>query len=126
MIIIAAVSIILGIIGVIGYIIFEDDPAYESGWPLFIAAIIAALAGVLQLIAGIVGIKNSDRPEKAATCIILGIISLAANIVDQFFSNSVSSASTMTTVSGIFISLAIPVLYIIGFVLNKKEYIIRK
>ena len=91
MIIGAAISIILGIIGVISCILFADDPAYETAWPLFIAsAILAVVTGILQLIAGIVGLKNSSRPEKAAVCIILGVIVLAANIADQFFSNFVS------------------------------------
>lgn len=121
MIIVAAVSIILGIIGVISCIIFADDPAFESAGPMLTAAIIAAVAGIIQLIAGIVGIRNSSRPEKAVTCIILGVIVLAANIVDQFVSNSLSDASTISTASSIFISLALPVLYIIGVILNKKN-----
>ena len=127
MIIGAAVSIILGIIGVISCMIFAEDPTYESALPLLtVSAVIAAAAGILQLIAGIAGIKNSNKPENAATCILLGVISLSANIVDQFFSNSISSDSTMATVSGIFISLAIPILYIIGVVLNKREQLSTK
>ena len=85
MIIAGAISVILGIIGVIGCILFADDPSYESAWLLLIAsAIIAAIAGILQVIAGIVGIRNSNKPEKASVCIILGMIVLAFNIADQF------------------------------------------
>ena len=122
MIIGAAISIILGIVGVISCVIFAEDPAYEAAWPLLLtSAIIAEVAGILQLIAGIAGLKNMDRPEKAATCIILGVIALAANIVDQFLSNSVSMSSGMATASAVFISLAIPILYIVGVILNKKN-----
>ena len=120
MIIGAAISIILGIIGVISCIIFAEDPAYESAWSFYIAsAIIASAAGILQLIAGIVGIIYRDKPEKAITCIVLGVIALTANIVDQFFSNA-GSALTIGITSSIFISLLIPVLFIIGVILNKK------
>ena len=127
MIIGAAISIILGIIGVIGCMIFADDPAYESTWSMILAsAVIAVAAGILQLIAGIVGIRNVDKPENATTCIIFGAVSLAANIVDQLFSNSLSDASTLSTASAIFISLAIPILYMIGVILNKKEYLSTK
>ena len=124
MIIAAAISIILGIIGVISCIVFADEPAYKSILPqLTTAAVIAAAAGVLQLITGIVGIRYCNKPEKAKICIIMGAVSLAANIVDQFFSNSISTDTwTISIASSIFISLALPILFIIGAILNKKNY----
>ena len=122
MIIGAAISIILGIVGVISCVIFAEDPAYASAWPLLLSsALIAEVTGILQLIAGIAGLRYTDRPEKALTCIVLGVIALAANIVDQFLSNSVSASSGFATASAVFISLAIPILYIIGVILNKKN-----
>ena len=123
MIIGAALSIILGVVGVVGMVLYADDPAFNSAGPLpMIAAVIAVVGGILQLIAGIIGLKNSDYPEKAVTCIIWGFIVLVVNIVDQIISNIDSSSTSLTnTIFGIVISITLPILYLVGAFLNKRS-----
>ena len=123
MIISAAVSIVLGIIGIIGMFVFTSDQLSGSAGALaVVAAVVAVIAGVLQLIAGIAGLRNSEKPEKAMTCIILGAIVLLVNVADQILSNFVTAAElTTSTVFSIIINLALPVIYIIGAILNKRN-----
>lgn len=116
MIIGGAIGIILGFITVLGVgavaLLIET-----SAGGLMFAAIMVLLSGVLQLIAGISGVKNSAKPEKARVCITLGIIvavlTIVGNVTTVAFGGSFS-------VSSLVIGLVIPVLYLIGAFQSKK------
>ena len=79
---------------------------------------LAVVGAIIQFIAGIVGTKNWNKPEKARKCITWGIIVIALCI----FSNILTlvgypdSFSVMSVITG----LVIPVLYLIGGFQNKK------
>ncbi len=116
MIIGAAFGIIGGIIAMIGAGALAAVLETSAGGLMLASALILASA-VFQLIAGIMGVKNCDKPEKAQSCLVMGVIvailSVAGNIISNVLGSSFNILSYAT-------GLIIPVLYIIGAVKNKE------
>ena len=116
MIIGAAFGIIGGIIAMIGVgalaAVLET-----SAVGLMLASVLVLASAVFQLIAGIMGVKNCDKPEKAQTCLVMGIIvailSVAGNVISNVLGSDFNAFNYAT-------GLVIPVLYIIGAVKNKE------
>ena len=84
---------------------------------LMLASVLVLASAVFQLIAGIMGVKNCDKPEKAQAClgmgIIVAILSVAGNVTSNVLGSSFNILSYAT-------GLVIPVLYIIGAAKNKE------
>lgn len=116
MIIGGAFGIIGGIIAMIGAGALAAVLETSAGGLVLASALILASA-VFQLIAGIMGVKNCDKPEKAQSCIVIGVIvailSVAGNVVSNVLGSDFNIINYAT-------GLIIPVLYIIGAVKNKK------
>ena len=116
MIIGGAFGIIGGIIALIGAGALAAVLETSAGGLLLASALILASA-VFQLIAGIMGVKNCDKPEKAQSCLVMGVIvailSVAGNIISNVLGSDFNIISYAT-------GLVIPVLYIIGAVKNKE------
>ena len=116
MIIGAAFGIIGGIIAMIGVgalaAVLET-----SAVGLMLASVLVLASAVFQLIAGIRGVKNCDKPEKAQTCLVMGIIvailSVAGNVISNVLGSDFNAFNYAT-------GLVIPVLYIIGAAKNKE------
>lgn len=116
MIVAGPLSIILGIItfAAAALIAIADSSAILA----LIGSILMIVGAILELIAGIVGVKNCNKPEKARACMTWGIIVLVINVL--------STILILATYSNIFFwyyivtVLVIPVLYLIGAVMNKK------
>lgn len=116
MIIGGAFGIIGGIVAMIGSGALAAVLETSAGGLMLASALILASA-VFQLIAGIMGVKNCDKPEKAQSCIVIGVIvailSVAGNVISNILGSSFNILSYAT-------GLIIPVLYIIGAVKNKE------
>lgn len=116
MIIGGAFGIIGGIIAMIGAGALAAVLETSAGGLMLASALILASA-VFQLIAGIMGVKNCDKPEKAQSCLVMGaivaILSVAGNIISNVLGSDFNIFSYAT-------GLIIPVLYIIGAVKNKE------
>ena len=116
MIIGAAFGIIGGIIAMIGAGALAAVLETSAGGLMLASALILASA-VFQLIAGIMGVKNCDKPEKAQSCLVMGVIvailSVAGNVISNILGSSFNILSYAT-------GLIIPVLYIIGAAKNKE------
>ena len=116
MIIGAAFGIIGGIIAIIGVGAMAAVLETSAGGLMFASVLILASA-VFQLIAGIMGVKNCDKPEKAQSCLVMGVIvailSVAGNVISNVLGSDFNILSYAT-------GLIIPVLYIIGAVKNKE------
>lgn len=88
-----------------------------SAGGLMLASVLILASAVFQLIAGIMGVKNCNKPEKAQSCLVMGVIvailSVSGNIVSNVLGSSFNIMSYAT-------GLIIPVLYIIGAVKNKE------
>ena len=84
----------------------------------FYLVLLATLGGgICQLIAGIQGIRHSKKSEKATSLIVWGAIVMAFSVLgivlDVTNGDGVNILSILT-------GLAVPVLYIVGAVLNAK------
>jgi hypothetical protein len=83
--------------------------------------IISIILSVFGIIVGITAVKNSDKPENANICIVMSIILIILRIVDFVVtSNNVLSGTSLVS---LIVGLILPVLLLIGGVLNKKSQI---
>ena len=121
MIIGGGISIILGIIAALGVaaLAYISDGEISSAM-LYASVALMIVSAAAQLVAGIIGIVNCKKPEKAGTCIVWGIIVAVLCVVGTIL-NSVGGGSF--SVFSLMLGLVLPVLYIIGAASNKKEYI---
>ena len=120
MIIGGGISIIMGIIAAIGVaaIVYISDGNVSSAL-LYTSVILMIVSAVAELVAGIIGVVNCKKPEKAGTCIAWGIIVALLCVAGTILKTvGGSSFSVFSLISG----LALPVLYIIGAVFNKIEH----
>lgn len=116
MIIGGAFGIIGGIVAMIGAGALAAVLETSAGGLMLASAMILASA-VFQLIAGIMGVKNCDKPEKAQSCIVIGVIVAILSVAGNVISNVLGSDFNIINYA---IGLIIPVLYIIGAVKNKE------
>lgn len=121
MIIGGAISIIMGIIAALGVaaLVYISDGEASSAM-LYASVVLMIVSAVAQLVAGIIGVVNCKKPEKAGTCIIWGVIVAVLCVVGTILSAVGGGAFSLFSLA---LGLVLPVLYIIGAVFNKKEYI---
>ena len=117
MIIGGAFGIIGGIVAMAGAGALAAVLETSAGGLMLASALILASA-VFQLIAGIMGVKNCDKPEKAQSCIVIGVIVAILSVAGNVISNVLGSDFNIINYA---IGLIIPVLYIIGAVKNKEQ-----
>ena len=121
MIIGGAISIIMGIIAALGVaaLVYISSGTVSSAL-LYASVTLMIVSAVAELVAGIIGVANCKKPEKAGVCIVCGIIvavlSIAGTILNSVGGGSFSAFSLI-------LGLVLPILYIIGAVFNRKEHI---
>ncbi len=119
MIIGGALSIIIGILAVVGALALTGmgiDAGVSTGL-LMVASILALVGGIIELIAGIIGVKNCNDPSKANTCLICGIVVVAVSVLSTIL--TVVAGGNFSPVSFV-TGLILPALYIVGAVKNKQ------
>ena len=87
---------------------------------LYASVVLMLVSAAAELTAGIIGIINCKKPEKAGICMAWGVI-VAVLCVASTILNSAGGGSF--SVFFLILGLVLPVLYIIGAVFNKKEHI---
>lgn len=128
MIIFGGIATVFGLIAALALVAISAN-AFDSAMPttiLLIGSIVVIGVCCLELVAGIIGVVNCKKPEKAGVCITWGyilVILSAISIVLSFIGELMYSTSSIggTLASGI-IGLVLPVLYLIGGLKNKKDY----
>ena len=118
MIIGSIIGIFAAVIGILGLsTLVALAGSAEGAGMLYAACILCLISGVLQLIAGIKGVRHSKRSEKAGKLIAWGVIvavfsilSMVMNLVNGGEFNGVNLLT----------GVAVPALYIYGAVLNSK------
>lgn len=84
MIIGAALSILFGvIIGGVGALIAKFAGASTLGFAFYLGLATTLVGGIIQLIAGINGVKHCNKPENAKKCITWGIIVIALAVISN-------------------------------------------
>ena len=121
MIIGGGISIIMGIIAALGVaaLAYVSDGRASSAL-LYASVGLMLVSAAAELTAGIIGIINCKKPEKAGICMAWGVI-VAVLCVASTILNSAGGGSF--SVFFLILGLVLPVLYIIGAVFNKKEHI---
>ena len=117
MIIFGSIGLIVSIMTLLGLGVLE-----ALGAPmglLWASGILALVGSVAEFVAGIIGVKNWNKPEKANTCIAWGIIVAAMCVISNILTlvGYPESFNVISVISG----LVIPVLYLIGAFKNKKQ-----
>ena len=116
MIIGGAFGIIGGIVAMIGAGALAAVLETSAGG-LILASVLILASAVFQLIAGIMGVKNCDKPEKAQSCLVIGIIVAILSVAGNVISNVLGSDFNVFNYAT---GLIIPILYIIGAAKNKE------
>ncbi len=116
MIVFGALALILSIVAAIGLAALVALDL--NTWQYTLAVILMLVGSIFELIAGIVGVKNCNKPEKAGTCMVWGIIVIALSVLSDVLT-LVGNPDNFSIVS-LLTGLVIPVLYLIGAVMNKK------
>ena len=126
MIIFAAILIVIYIIGLLGAGFLASVAAEigDAGAIMYtgvamIAIIVLLIGAVIQLIAGILGVKNHNKPEKATVCIVFGVIIVVAALAGLIMDIS-GGPFGVTQVLMIIGQLVLPVLYLLGAFQLKK------
>ena len=116
MIIFGAIALVVSLIAIAGIGVLAALGA--STGMLWASGIIALVGSVAEFVAGIIGVKNWNKPEKANTCIGWGIVVAAMCVVSSVLTliGYPDSFNWFSLVTG----LVIPVLYLIGAFQNKK------
>ena len=117
MIIGGSLSIIIGLIAVIGVgalaLLLEDA---NTGLLMFSCLLVLA-SGIVSLVAGILGVKNAAKPEKAMSCIVCGILAAALSVLGSIL--NVAGGNNFNVLN-LAIGLVLPALYLVGAFQNKK------
>lgn len=116
MIIFGSIALIIAIVALLGIGVLE-----AMGAPmglLWASGIIALLGAVAEFIAGIIGVVNWNKPNKANTCIGWGIAVAAMCVISNIF--TLIGYPENFNVFSLLTGLVIPVLYLIGAFKNKK------
>lgn len=123
MIIGAAVVLVISLLALLGLGTLMGLAAEDMATGFGIAAVfmvIASLGAILQLVAGILGVRNWNNPAKAQSCIVMGIVILVINIISQI-GNIANSQSAGNAVFYALLGLVLPVLYLVGAFQLKKQ-----
>ena len=122
--VIGILMIIFGAIGIVGMIMLIAgvalvQAAIGDGIGMYWLALIVGMIGaVLELVAGIIGVKNWNNPEKAQTCVICGIVVIAFQVVSDILT-VVAYSQSFNIFTALF-GLILPVLFLIGAFQLKK------
>ena len=121
MIIGGALALVIALIAVIGIAAAASLAAGALGGGIIalavIASILSLLGGGIELVAGILGVKNWNQPAKAQSCIVFGAIIIALSVLSNIL--NLASGSEFNLFS-LLLGLVLPVLYLIGAVQLKN------
>ena len=93
-----------------------------------IAAALTMIHGILEIVAGILGIIYCKKPQKANVCIVFGALVILFRLADILLP-VIRAGSTNLMIMGVrfpfaivvILSLTVPVLYFIGAMLKKNS-----
>lgn len=117
-----------GILGVLCYglltlllgVALVDQGTGSGAIPVTAIVVVYVIASIIQLIAGVMGIKGCNKSSKADGCFKIGIVVLIISILAAI----VNMAGAGFTFSGILyalLGLVVPGLYIYGAKLNRDS-----
>ncbi|MGI6174762.1 MAG: hypothetical protein ACOYJC_01100 [Christensenellales bacterium] len=119
MIIAGGLGIIFGIIAVLGVSLLVAALGAEASLGLLtFAAILSLVSAAISLVAGILGVANAAKPEKATVCIVFGILTAVLSVLGNILT---TAGGGDFSVLNLILGLVLPVLYLIGAFQNKQR-----
>lgn len=125
MIVFAAIALVIGLIALAGIgamLSLLGASAAQFASIITVASVLTLAGAVLELVAGILGVKNWARPERAGVCVTWGVIlivlcalSLLLNII--VYANVPGVSVNFFT---LIVSFVMPVLYLIAAIQCKN------
>lgn len=121
MIIGAAFALIVAVLAIIGAAVLLADGGGSLLAAAVIAVVISCIGGIIQLAAGIVGVKAANMPSvgKIKAAVILGILVIVLSLYSSIYSIVTDGFAAADLVS-IVLGLIIPVLYVVGVIQYKN------
>ena len=103
--------------------IHNPGPGVTQVTGLVETGVVLALVGTLvQFIAGVVGVKNANNPDKANLCVILGVLNALLVLTSLILDTIGGGIINFYNVFLVFAGLLLPTLYLVGaFQLKAKE-----
>jgi len=114
-------NLIMGLINGVGTLsgfISIEDIATSVGLA-HVAIIVFIIGAVIQIIVGLIGMKNADHPEKMNSCIFLGVVVMLIYAASQILDYAGGGVHDSLDYIGMMAGLAIPAAYIVGAVQTK-------
>ena len=99
-------------------VIVVKQPGSGLNTPIhWVSVVLAFVGSAIELIAGILGVRYTDRPEKAKTCIVCGVLVILMTLLSQVISAvSGGEVNFLNALTG----LLVPILYVIGAFKNQR------
>ncbi len=99
-------------------VIVVKQPGSGLNTPIhWVSVVLAFVGSAIELIAGILGVRYADRPEKAKTCIVCGVLVILMTLLSQVISAvSGGEVNFLNALTG----LLVPILYVIGAFKNQR------
>ena len=126
MIVFGGISVVISLLGLLGGgLIMAGNAAGEetmgalSGL-LIVASLVSLLLAALQLVTGIIGVKNCEKPEKAALCLKLGITIIVVSLLSSVVTMFINGFSVTALISAL-VGLVLPALFCYGAKLNQQQ-----
>lgn len=112
------IGAILGLVFAVLAVIVIRQPGSGLNTPIhWVSVVLAFVGSVIELIAGILGVRYADRPEKAKTCIVCGVLVILMTLLSQVISAvSGGEVNFLNALTG----LLVPILYVIGAFKNQR------
>ena len=112
------IDAILGLVFAVLAVIVIRQPGSGLNTPIhWVSVVLAFVGSVIELIAGILGVRYADRPEKAKTCIVCGVLVILMTLLSQVISAvSGGEVNFLNALTG----LLVPILYVIGAFKNQR------
>lgn len=117
MIIFGALAIVMDLIAMAGLGVLEAIGAPMGA--LWLSAIVGLVGAVLELIAGINGVLNAEKPEKAKTCMVWGIIIAGMCVISNLI--TLFAYPDNFNIVSLLLGLVIPALFIFGAYKNQNS-----
>ena len=118
MIVFGGIALVLGIIAAVAVaaVAFLSEGLLTTNL-LYASTALMVASAVAELVAGIVGVVNCKKPEKAGVCIVWGAIVAGLCVAGTVLNLVANGEFNIFTLA---VGLVLPVLFIIGGVNNKK------
>lgn len=117
LIIFGGITLISFIIQFLGSVFLPE----AVGTALIVASILSSLVAALDVVAGIIGIRNCNNPYKANVCLVFGIILVSIQVIGDVLSVVGGQAITGFFIFTCILGLVLPILYLIGAIKNKNS-----